>query len=158
MGILWAVDHFQPYIVGRQFKVLIDCSSITWLFRSRDLCPKLYIRPLRLAEYDTLLEYRAGVQHVVPDALSRLPHAKDTPADVDASFPDGFPSGAPSEFLGPRGPSLHGVWLADIDAVGGAGAESGDLPSELSSAPPVRHANALVSLPYEPCPLLRVRC
>ena len=114
---------------------------------------------LRLAEYDMLLEWRAGVQHVVPDALPRLPHAKDTPADVDDSFPDDFTSGAPSDFLGPRGPSLDGVWLAEIDAVGGAGADSDHPPLELSSAPPVHDANdacllVLRALPIATCAVL----
>ena len=39
MGVLRAVDHFRPYLAGRQFKVVTDCSAITWLFRSRELCP-----------------------------------------------------------------------------------------------------------------------
>ena len=106
-----------------------------------------------------LLEWRAGVQHVVPDALSRLPHAKDTPADVDDSIPDDFTSGAPSGFLGPREPSLDREWLAEIDAVGGAGADSGDPPSKLSSTPPIHDANdayllALRTLPFATCAVL----
>ena len=122
-------------------------SAITWLFRSRELCPKLHRWALRLAE------------HVVPDALSRLPHAKDTPADADDFFPDDFTSGAPSDFLGPRGPCLDGVWLAEIDAVGGAGTDSGDPLSELSSAPPAHDANdtrllALRALPFAMCAVL----
>ena len=101
----------------------------------------------------------ASGQHVVPDALSRLPHAKDTPADADDSFPDDFTSGAPSNFLGARGPSLDGVWLAEIDAVGGAGTDSGDPLSELSSALPAHDANdacllALRALPFATCAVL----
>ena len=42
---------------------------------------------------------------------------KRVPARID---------GAPSDFQGPRGPSLDGVWSAEIDAVGGAGTDSGD--------------------------------
>ena len=159
MGVLWAVDHFRPYLAGRQFKVVTDCSAITWRFRSRELCPMLHRWALRLAEYDILLKWRAGVQHVEPDALSRLPHVKDTPVDVDDSFPDDFTSEAPSDFLGPRGPSLGGVWLAEIDAVGGAGTDSGDSLSELSPAPPAHDTNdtrllALRTLPFATCAVL----
>ena len=77
MGVLWEVDHVRPYLAGRQLKVVTDCSAITWLFRRRELCPKLHRWALRLVKYDMLLEWRAGVQHVVPDALSRLPHAEE---------------------------------------------------------------------------------
>ncbi|CAB1104547.1 unnamed protein product [Ectocarpus sp. CCAP 1310/34] len=50
MAVLWAVDHFRPYLAGRRWA-------------------------LRLMEYDLELEWKAGVEHVVPDALSRLPVA-----------------------------------------------------------------------------------
>lgn len=42
MGILWGVDHFKPYLSGRPFTLVTDCSALTWLFRSRELCPKLH--------------------------------------------------------------------------------------------------------------------
>ncbi|CAB1106075.1 unnamed protein product [Ectocarpus sp. CCAP 1310/34] len=32
MGVLWAVDHFRPYLAGRRFKLVTDCSALTWLF------------------------------------------------------------------------------------------------------------------------------
>ena len=69
------------------------------------------------------IEWRAGVRHVLPDALSRLTHVQNPEADVNDSFPDDFTSGAPSEFAVPRGPSLDGVRLAEVDAVGGDGAD-----------------------------------
>ncbi|CAM9490279.1 unnamed protein product, partial [Pylaiella littoralis] len=34
MAILWAVDHFKPYLAGRAFRLVTDCSALTWLFRS----------------------------------------------------------------------------------------------------------------------------
>ena len=112
-GVLWAVDHFQSNLAGRKFKVVTNCSTITWLFRSRELCSKLHRWALRLMGDDMVLEWRAGVQHVLPESLSRLPHVQNPQADVDDSFPDDFTSGAPSEFVGPRGPSLDVVRLAD---------------------------------------------
>ncbi|CAB1096027.1 unnamed protein product [Ectocarpus sp. CCAP 1310/34] len=75
MGVLWSVDYFHPYLAGRQFKLVTDCSALRWLFRSRELCPKLHRWALRLMEYDMVLEWKAGVEHVVPDALSQFPVA-----------------------------------------------------------------------------------
>ncbi|CAB1107107.1 unnamed protein product [Ectocarpus sp. CCAP 1310/34] len=83
MGVLWAVEHFRS-----RFKLVTDWSALTWLFRSRELCPKLHRWALRLMEYDLELEWKAGVEHVLPDAWSRLPVANPVEVDVDGSFPD----------------------------------------------------------------------
>ena len=32
MAVLWAVAHFRPYLVGRSFALVTDCSALTWLF------------------------------------------------------------------------------------------------------------------------------
>lgn len=115
LTILWAVDHFKPYLAGRSFKLVTDCSALTWLFRSRELCPELNRWALRLMEYDIVMVWKSGVEHVLPDTLSRLPHATEPQEDVDDSFPDDITSGAPSDYVGPRGPTLNGVPLADLE-------------------------------------------
>ena len=113
MGILWAIDHFRPYLAGREFKLVTDCSALTWLFRSRELCPKLHRWALRLMEYDIVLEWRAGLEHVLPDAFSRLPHMPTPQDDIDDSFPDDFTSPGPAD-ESPQGPTLDGVRLAEL--------------------------------------------
>ena len=72
MAVLWAAVHFRPYLTGRPFTLFTDCSALTWLFRSRDLDPKLCRWALRLAEFDTNMRWRAGSSHQLPYALSRL--------------------------------------------------------------------------------------
>ncbi|CAB1097364.1 unnamed protein product [Ectocarpus sp. CCAP 1310/34] len=114
MGVLWGVDHFKPYLAGRQFRVVTDCSALTWLFRSKELCPKLHRGALRLMEYDIVFAWREGVHHVLPDALSRLPVASSPSVDIDDSFPDDFTSPDSATFVGPQGPVLDGVRLADL--------------------------------------------
>ena len=50
----------------------------------------------------------------MPDALSRLPLHTDTePTDIDNIFPDDPFSSAPNHYVGPCGPTLHNVALAD---------------------------------------------
>lgn len=117
MAVLWAVNHFRPYLLGRPFTLVTDCSALTWLFRSRDLCPKLHRWALRLMEHDMTLEWRAGTQHVLPDALSRLPHQPHQGDDIDDSFPDDGSSSQKEQFVGPRGPSLDGVLLSTLEAI-----------------------------------------
>ena len=41
MAVRCAVAHFRPYLAGRPFTLVTDCSALTWQFRSRGLNPKL---------------------------------------------------------------------------------------------------------------------
>ena len=93
MAVLSAVVHFRPYLAGRSFALVTDCSALTWLFRSRDLDPKLYRWSLRLAEFDMTMRWRAGSSHQLPDALSRLPRPGPVADPIDDSFPDDATSG-----------------------------------------------------------------
>ena len=114
MAVLWGVGHYRQFLAGRRFHLITDCSALTWLFRSRNLSPKLHRWALRLAEYDIVLRWRAGTENLMPDALSRLPLHTDTePTDIDDSFPDDPSSSAPNHYVGPRGPTLHNIALAD---------------------------------------------
>ena len=56
MAVLWAVVHFRPFLSGRRFTLITDFSALLWLFRSRDLDPKLYRWALRLTEFDMDME------------------------------------------------------------------------------------------------------
>ena len=70
MAVLWGVGHYRQFLAGRRFNLITDCSALTWLFRSRNLSPKLHRWALRLAEYDIVLRWRAGTENFMPDALS----------------------------------------------------------------------------------------
>lgn len=42
MAVLYAILHFRQYPGGRRFTLIIYCSALTRIFRSRDLNPRLY--------------------------------------------------------------------------------------------------------------------
>ena len=48
MAVIWAVNKFQPYLWGRPFTLITDCSALTWLFKSQSLTPKYHRWALRL--------------------------------------------------------------------------------------------------------------
>ena len=146
MAILWAVDHFKPYLAGRPFKLVTDCSALTWLFRSRELCPKLHRWALRLMEYDITMVWKSGVEHVLPDTLSRLPHSVEPQENVDDSFPDDATSAAPSDYVGSQGPTLDGVRLADLEPF----APDNDVVMHPAD-PDVHMISALQALPFASC-------
>ena len=56
MAVMWAVNNFQPYLWGRPFTLITDCSALTWLFKSQPLTPKYHRWALRLMEHDITLK------------------------------------------------------------------------------------------------------
>ena len=135
MAVLWGVQHFRPYVAGRRFTLVTDCSALTWLFRSRDLRPKLHRWALRLMEYDMDLKWREGTKHVLPDAMSRLPHQEEPGADIDDAFPDDFSLSPPSEGGQPRGPRLDGQWLSELTRLECSHEELEPHPSHIECSP-----------------------
>ena len=85
MAVLWTIKHFRPNVAGRRFAFVTDCSALTWLFRSRNLDPKLHKWALSLQKYDIDLRWRAGSVNLVPDCLSSLPHQTQTDSHINDS-------------------------------------------------------------------------
>ena len=107
MALQWAVAHFRPYLAGRPFTLVTDCSALTWLFRSRNLNPKLCRWSLRLADYDITMQWTASSSHQLPDTLSRLLRPGPAGDSIYDSFPGEATSGEPDASVGPQGPELN---------------------------------------------------
>lgn len=101
-------------------------------------------------EYDIIMVWKAGVEHVLPDMLSRLPHSTEPQEDVDDSFPDGVAPKAPSDYVGPQGPTLDGVPLVDLKTF--SPVESDVVMSVDETDAPV--ISALQALPFASCATL----
>ena len=115
MDVLWAIKHFGQYVGGRRFTLETDCSALTWLFRSRNLDPKLHRWALSLQEYDIDLRWRAGRANLVPDCLSRVPHQAQTDSHIDDSFRDDTSVANPNTPSQQSGLTLDGVALQELD-------------------------------------------
>ena len=113
MAVLWALEHFRPYVWGRKITLITDGSALTWLFKSRDLSSKQFWWSLRLIEWDVdLQQWRPGTRHQLPDALSRLPCSESPSEDIDQAFPD--ESSSRQTYRGPEGPVLDGMPLTEF--------------------------------------------
>ncbi|KAL6481161.1 hypothetical protein MHYP_G00092410 [Metynnis hypsauchen] len=83
LGVIWALEHFRPYIEGLPVTVYTDHSSLKWLMSRPNPSGRLARWCLRLQDFDVRLVHKPGPQNTVPDALSRNPLDVDvTPIDI----------------------------------------------------------------------------
>lgn len=69
--VIWALSRFRIFLLGRQFTIYTDNSSITYLRTCRLLSARIARYALAIQEYDFVLQHIPGVQNIVADALSR---------------------------------------------------------------------------------------
>ncbi|GBP23651.1 Retrovirus-related Pol polyprotein from transposon 17.6 [Eumeta japonica] len=72
LAVLWACQHFRPYIYGRKFNLETDHQPLTWLSKLKEPNAKLTRWRLRLQEYDYDIKHTKGRENKVADALSRI--------------------------------------------------------------------------------------
>ena len=73
LALVWAVQHFKPYLWGRPFVVRTDHSALQWLWNFKDPQGQVARWLEILSEYDFKVQHRPGVKHGNADPLSRLP-------------------------------------------------------------------------------------
>ena len=77
LAAVWAIAHFEPYLYGQRFTLVIDHQSLRWLMESDKLTSKLAIWALLLQEYDFEVVHRAGITNMDADRRSRNPSPSD---------------------------------------------------------------------------------
>lgn len=81
-----AIKKFRCYLELQEFEVVTDHSSLLWLMRQPDLSGRLARWVFKLQSYRFSISHRKGSEHVVPDALSRIPH--EEVAGIDTILPE----------------------------------------------------------------------
>lgn len=73
LAIVYGVNHFRPYLFGREFTVVTDHKPLKWLFNMKDPGSRLVRWRLKLEEYTFNIHYKNGKNNTNADALSRPP-------------------------------------------------------------------------------------
>ena len=73
LGLVWAVKHFRPYLLGYHTTVFMDHSACTSLLNSSKPSAKLARWAMIVQEFDLTIKYRSGRSNANANTLSRNP-------------------------------------------------------------------------------------
>ena len=78
LAVVVALKHFRCYLIGKEFLVRTDRSSLQWLSTFKEPVGQVARWLEQIAEYDFEIVHRPGKQHANADALSRYPLQVDS--------------------------------------------------------------------------------
>ena len=84
LAIVWALEHFRPYLYGRTFHIITDHKALTMVMKMTKPTSKITRMLLQLQEYDYHISFRPGKLNTVADALTRLPTTEDDQQSEEA--------------------------------------------------------------------------
>ena len=70
LAIVWTVNYWRPYLLGKAFDIVTDHQSLTWLQGLKEPKGRLARWILALQEYEFEIKDRPGWQHSNADTLS----------------------------------------------------------------------------------------
>ena len=72
LAIIFAIDHYRVYLLGREFTLITDHSALQWL-HSVEPKGRLARWVMALQEFSFVVKHRPGTANQNADALSRMP-------------------------------------------------------------------------------------
>lgn len=85
LAVVWALNKFRIYLLGKHFTIFTDNSSVTYLKTCRLLSSRIARYALAIQEYDFNIQHIPGRKNIVADALSRY-SAVRPPTPMDKMF------------------------------------------------------------------------
>ena len=120
LAIVFAVQHFRPYLYGRKFLLVTDHRPLVWLHNLKDPNSRLGRWKIKLSEYDYTIVYKPGKINSNADALSRNPcdnQDKGNEAPLSPPFGDRIATSAGPKSITRGMGSANGLEDKDLDSV-----------------------------------------
>ena len=73
LAVVTFVTQFRHYLMGKEFVLRTDCSSLRWIMSFRSPTDQMARWLEVLSQYDFRIQHRSGRKHVNVDSLSRIP-------------------------------------------------------------------------------------
>ena len=74
LAIVWATQHFRPYLEGTKVLIRSDCKALQWLMNAKDVSGRLARWAMKLSAFQIeSIQYRPGHANANADSLSRNP-------------------------------------------------------------------------------------
>lgn len=77
LAVVWAVQSFRAYLMGRHFTIFTDHKPLRGLANLKDPTSRLSRLRHKLSEYDYEICYKSGKKNQNADALSRIPYPEN---------------------------------------------------------------------------------
>ncbi len=87
LAVVWAALHLRSYQEGAEFTIRTDHHALRLVLNLSEPQERLARWRLRLLEFESLVEYRAGAQHHAADYLHRSTTDEEDNALFDTSIP-----------------------------------------------------------------------
>jgi hypothetical protein len=82
LAIVWATQHFRPYLEGTKVLIRSDCKALQWLKNAKDISGRLARWAMKLSAFQIeSIQYRPGTANANADSLSRNPLTLTSPLE-----------------------------------------------------------------------------
>ena len=85
-AIVWSVEKFRSFLIGRPFLIQCDHKPLKYLFESVKVPEKIHRWRVRLGQFNFKVNYIEGNRNVVADTLSRIYSIASVDADCNFSI------------------------------------------------------------------------
>ena len=76
LAVVWAVDHFCHYLLGKRFALITDHQALQWLFKKPEPSGIFARWIMSLQEYQFTIVYKKGTKNSNVNTLSRIPQTQ----------------------------------------------------------------------------------